>query len=360
MTGTIPRATGAPQLDGPSVSPPKLRWGLLSTARANEALLQSDPGRERFVAVASRDRRRAERYARDHELAHAYGSYDAMLRSDLVDAVYISVPNSCHIEWSLRALSASKHVLCEKPFSSDPDDVARCFDEAERRGLVCAEALMWRHHPQVHYVRELLDANGIGRPQAIHAEFFPGAALAPGDIRHRSDLGGGALFDLGCYCVDGLRTLAAAEPIELVGLATSIPGGRFPHAYMDSWAGGTGGEREDDVDYGYAGVLRFPDGVLGTFQCGFFGPDRQALSVVGTEGSIEIHDPWHARGANVTYRRGSRTERRTVGLGVDAYELELLDVEAAAAGMGPQLLAREQTVAQAAALGELLLASRRV
>ena len=127
-----------------------LRLGLLSTAKINGAVLGGAAATDavEVVAVASRDRRRAEAYAAEHAIPRAHGGYDALLADPDVDAVYVSLPNSLHVEWSVRALEAGKHVLCEKPLTRRPADARAAFDAAERAGRVLAEAFMWRHHPQ--------------------------------------------------------------------------------------------------------------------------------------------------------------------------------------------------------------------
>ena len=152
-----------------------LRWGILSTANITDKLLDSGTDQE-FVAVGSRDGARAEAYAREKGIARAHGSYEALLADPDVDAIYNPLPNSMHVEWSIRALEAGKHVLCEKPLTRHPEDVDRVFDVAEREGRVLAEAFMWRHHPQVARARELLDSGAIGDLRVIRAAFAsPGA-----------------------------------------------------------------------------------------------------------------------------------------------------------------------------------------
>ena len=199
-----------------------LRWGILSTANITDKLLDSGTDQE-FVAVGSRDGARAEAYAREKGIARAHGSYEALLADPDVDAIYNPLPNSMHVEWSIRALEAGKHVLCEKPLTRHPEDVDRVFDVAEREGRVLAEAFMWRHHPQVARTRELLDSGAVGDLRVIRSAF---AYLQgdPDDIRLHASLEGGGLMDVGCYCVSGCRTLADAEP-ELAS-ADYVPGGQ--------------------------------------------------------------------------------------------------------------------------------------
>src|SRR5918999_1070811 len=148
-----------------------VRWGLLSTARINQAVLeparQSD--RAEVIAVASRDEQRAEAYARGHDVRRAYGSYEALLQDPDVEAVYISLPNSLHVDWSIRALEAGKHVLCEKPLDRRPERVERAFDAAERAGRFLMEAFMYRHNPQTRRFKELVEEGVIGRMRLVRA-----------------------------------------------------------------------------------------------------------------------------------------------------------------------------------------------
>src|SRR5438067_11358477 len=141
-----------------------IRWGIISTARINRKFL--DGARQssalEVLAVASRERESAERYAAENGIERAYGGYDALLADPDVDAVYISLPNSMHVEWSIRALEAGKHVLCEKPFDRDPAAVERAFDAAEHAGRFLMEAFMWRHNPQTKRVRELVAEGAVG------------------------------------------------------------------------------------------------------------------------------------------------------------------------------------------------------
>ena len=226
-----------------------MRWGLLSTANINRKLLAGAEGTDEatVAAVASRDRSRAEAFAREHGIERALGSYEALLEDPEIDAVYNPLPNSMHVPWTVRALEAGKHVLCEKPMSRHPDQVEAAFAAARQQGRHLEEAFMWRHHPQTHKLRELLDAGAVGRLRMVTASFsFPLADVS--DIRMQAGLDGGSLMDVGCYCVSGCRLVAGAEP-ERVHAEHAIGG--------------------DDVDVSLAGTLRFPDDVIGQFHCGF-------------------------------------------------------------------------------------------
>ncbi len=319
------------------MSAPTLRWGLLSTARINDALLGADPAKSgRWVAVGSRDDARARAYADEHGLERAYGSYEALLADPELDAVYVGLPNGLHVEWALRALAAGKHVLVEKPFARRPEEVERCFDLAEERGLVLAEAFMWRHHPQALKARELIARGAIGRLRSLHATFSFRLA-DPEDVRWQAGLDGGALMDLGCYCVSGCRALAGAEPVRVHG---ELVGGG------------------DGVDASFAGLLRFPRDVLASIDCSFDAAHRHALIATGTEGRLRLDDPWHGRRAivAVTGTDGS-TEEHDCSVDATSYALELDDFEAAVAGRRAPLLGRMDTVAQARALAALYAAA---
>jgi xylose dehydrogenase (NAD/NADP) len=314
-----------------------LRWGILSTANITNKLLDSGTDQE-FVAVGSRDLERAQEWAHAKGIARAHGSYDELLADPDVDAIYNPLPNSMHVEWSIRALEAGKHVLCEKPLSRHPDDVERAFDAAEREGRLLAEAFMWRHHPQVARTRELLDAGEIGDLRVIRAAFGYRAG-DPDDIRLQASLDGGGLMDVGCYCVSGARTLAASEP-EL--------------ASADLVAGGHGG-----VDVSLVGTLRFPGDVLAHFDCGLSYTGGDLLEAVGTHGSLFLDDPWHGRDAVIEVRRGDGSVERVEAGPANSYALHLANFEAAARGDQEPLLGRDDALGQARTIAALYTSAER-
>ena len=229
-------------------------WGLLSTARVNRLVLAGARASDRVnvLAVASRDRARAEAYAREHGIERAHGSYDALLEDPAVDAVYISLPNSMHVEWTHRALEAGKHVLCEKPLSRRAKEVEEAFDLADQAGLVLSEGFMWRHHPQAGKLGQLVAEGAIGRLRIVRAAFSFQLASVHGadDARFRPELGGGSLMDVGCYCVSAVRLLAG-EPERV---------------FAEQVIGASG------VDVCFAATMRFSDDVVANFDCGFARP----------------------------------------------------------------------------------------
>ena len=248
----------------------KLRWGVLSTANIGRTLIEASRAatHAEVVAVASRDAGRGRAFAGELGLKASFGSYEELLASEAVDAVYVPLPVSLHAEWTVRALAAGKHVLCEKPLATSPEDAARCFDAAEAAGRHCVEGLMWRHYPQTTLARRLIADGAIGRLAYARAALSVG--VAPGDIRRSVELGGGALGDLGCYCVSGIR-LFAGEPERM---------------YADQVADGP-----DGVDLRLAATLRMPGDVLAQFDVGLDLTRRDELELVGTDGRLTVPDP---------------------------------------------------------------------
>jgi D-xylose 1-dehydrogenase (NADP+, D-xylono-1,5-lactone-forming) len=305
-----------------------VRWGLLSTAPINLKILaaaaQSD--RAEVVAVASRDAARAESYAQEHGLEGAHGNYDALLADEDVDAVYVSLPNGLHVEWTMRALEAGKHVLCEKPMSRHADAVERAFDLADSRGLVLSEGFMWRHHPQTERLVELVREGAIGPLRLVRAAFsFPLAIeRSANDARFDPGLDGGAMMDVGCYCVSAIR-LFAEEPESLSA---------------EQFVGPTG------VDVVFAGTLRHAGAVVSHFDCGFVLPRRSELEVIGEDGSLYVRNPFVITDPEIELRRAGDVERINVEH-VDSYLLELDNVSGAIRGEASLLLGREDAVAQA-------------
>ena len=313
------------------MSPAKVRWGFLSTARINRRLLaaaEKTDGAE-VVAVASRDSDRAEAYAVEHGISRSHGSYEALLEDSEVDAVYISLPNSLHVEWSVRALAAGKHVLCEKPLTRSPEETEYAFEAADRAGRILMEAFMWRHSPQTAKLVQLVEGGVIGELQLVRATFsFPLEGRR--NIRLDPDLGGGALMDVGAYCVSAARLLAG-EPVRVYG---------------EQVIGDSG------VDVLFTGMLRFPRGVLAEIDAGMYLPRRDGLEAVGTEGSLVISDPWLAQRLVLHLRRGESREEIALPP-ADPYRLELENMCAAIGGEAKPLLGREDAVGQARALDAL-------
>jgi D-xylose 1-dehydrogenase (NADP+, D-xylono-1,5-lactone-forming) len=308
-----------------------MKLGILSTAHINRLVIPGAHASDKveLIAVASRERSRAEAYARDWKIERAYGSYDALLEDPDVEAVYISLPNTMHVKWSIRAVEAGKHVLCEKPLSRHPEEVEEAFDAAERAGRLLTEAFMYRHNPQSKRVVELVRKGAIGELRVVRAAFSY-ALYDATNIRLRTDVEGGSLMDVGCYCVSGSR-LIAGEPRDVLGRAYTGPSG---------------------TDWVFVGSMGFPGDVFAHFDCGTCLPERDELEVVGTEGSLFLDDPWHCRRPVIELRRDGKVERIELDP-VDSYRLELENLSDAMNGEAPLLLGREDAVGQARALEAL-------
>jgi xylose dehydrogenase (NAD/NADP) len=308
-----------------------VKWGIVSTADINRKLIPGARASDKveLVGVASRDQARADAYARAWEIPRAYGSYEALLDDPEIEAVYISLPNTLHCEWSIRALEAGKHVLCEKPLSRHPDEVAAAFDAAERTGRLLTEAFMYRHNPQTARLTELVAEGAIGELRLVRSTFSYSLYDAE-NIRLRTDVEGGALMDVGCYCVSGSRLL----------------GGEPERAWGEAWFGPSG------TDWVFTGTLRFPGDVLAVFDCGTALVDRDELEAIGSEGSLYVDDPWHCLEPGIELRREDGVERIAVEQH-DSYRLELENLSDAIRGEAELLLAREDALGQARVLEAL-------
>lgn len=298
-----------------------LRLGLLSTAKINGLLMAGAARTDsvEVVAVASRDGERARDYAARHGIARAHGSYEELLADDEVDAVYISLPNSMHVDWSVRALEAGKDVLCEKPLTRRPEEAELAFDAAQRSGRTLMEAFMWRHTPQAERLLELIPR--VGELRLVRAQFsFP--EPAPGNVRLTPELDGGALMDVGCYCVSAARLVTGAEPESFTG--QQVVGG-------------------EGVDIRFAGTMDFPGGVLAHFDCGMDTALRHELEVVGSESTLVLRDPFHSR------RPGIELDGELIEVEArDPYTCELEALASGDPGFG-----RDDAVGQARAIAAL-------
>jgi predicted dehydrogenase len=252
----------------------RLRWGVLSTAKIGRTKvipgIAKAPNCE-LVAIASRDHATAERVADGLGIPHAHGSYEALLADESVDAVYIPLPNHLHAEWAVKALEAGKHVLCEKPLALSAAEAERMAEVAERTGRGLMEAFMYRLHPSWIAVRALVASGRIGRLTAIQS-WFSYFNDDPQNIRNILDVGGGALYDIGCYNVNLSRMLFDAEPDRVEAIQVRDP------------IGGT--------DAVTAGLLGFGDRVS-TFTCSTRAEADQRVDIYGTEGRISLEIPFN-------------------------------------------------------------------
>ncbi|HET8894346.1 MAG TPA: Gfo/Idh/MocA family oxidoreductase [Gaiellaceae bacterium] len=308
-----------------------VKWGIVSTADINRKVIPGAHASDKvdLVGVASRDQARADAYAKEWDIPRAYGSYEALLADPDIEAVYISLPNTMHVEWSIKSLEAGKHVLCEKPFTRHADEVTAAFDAADRAGRLLSEAFMYRHNPQTKKVKELVGSGAIGELRLIRSAFSYGL-YDEDNIRLRTDVEGGSLMDVGCYNVSGSRLL----------------GGEPERAWGEAWYGPSG------TDWIFAGTLRFPGNVIATFDCGTAMVERDELEVIGSEGSLFLDDPWHCNKPVIEVRRDDGVERIKLER-ADSYRLELENLSDAIRGEGELLLGRDDALGQARTLEAL-------
>ncbi len=296
-----------------------IRWGLLGTGRINLKLLRGASGTDTadVVAVGSRSERTGRAFAEANGIRRVHGSYEALLADPDVDAIYIPLPNAMHHPWTLKAIAAGKHVLCEKPYTRHPAEVDEAWDAAEAAGVVLMEAYMWRHTPQAARLVEL--AGQIGELVHVRATFSH-RLEDDGDIRVDAELEGGSLMDVGCYCISGSRLIAGEEPVSVYGEQVTAPNG---------------------VDRRFTGVLRFPSGLVASFHSGF-DSFSESLEVTGREGTVYLPDPWHSQlGLLMVDDEEQRVEPR------NPYQCELEDMAAAIRGEKEPLLGRDDAMGQA-------------
>ena len=249
-----------------------LRWGILGPGRIAprlvRALAQNDRGS--LVAVTNRDRDRASAFGAVHGIPQAFGSYEELLASPDVDVVYVSLPNHLHAPWTIRALEAGKHVLCEKPIALTVADVDAIAEAGVRAGRLAVEAFMYLHHPQTLRAVALAQDGALGRLELVHGS-FSFYLTYPGDPRVEPTMGGGSLWDVGCYPVSLARRIAGEEPDRVSAFA------RFD---------------ERGVDRTFIGQLHFPGGLLAQFDSGFAAPDRERVEIVGGDASLVLDAPF--------------------------------------------------------------------
>ena len=267
----------------------KLNWGLLSTARINRALIPplNASNRTRLLAVASRSQSSADAYAREWNIPRAHGSYEALLNDPEIDVIYNSLPNNLHAEWTIKALRAGKHVLCEKPFALTLAEVDAMIAASRETGKVLAEAFMYRHHPQTLKVKELVDGGALGKLQLIKGS-FSFTLNRPGNFRFEKEMGGGSIWDIGCYPISFARMIVGAEPLEVFGWQVKGPGGS---------------------DESFVGQMQFANGVHAQFDSSFKAPLRTFMEIVGTDATLEIPIPFKpGHNEKIFLKRGAETE----------------------------------------------------
>ena len=251
----------------------RLRWGILGTGNIAHQFAEGVVGSRRGVlaAVGSRSASTAQQFAAEFNIPNRHESYDALVADDTVDVVYVSLPNSMHHAWTIKALDAGKHVLCEKPFAVNLGEAQEMFDTARRRGRVLIEAFMYQSHPQTRAVMETIQSGAIGAVRLVRTSFCFRTTKIAGNVRYNVEMAGGALMDIGCYCTSLSRLVAGQEP-DVIQCTARL--------------------HESGVDELTSGFLRFPNGVQASFVCAMCVQTDNAAIICGEDGYITVPVPW--------------------------------------------------------------------
>jgi xylose dehydrogenase (NAD/NADP) len=250
----------------------KLKWGILGAASIAKGsvipgIRKSETGV--VAAIASRDLAKATEAANELGIPKAFGSYESLLADPEIEAVYVPLPNHLHKEWTIKAAEAGKHVLCEKPFALNADEAQQMVAACETAGVHLAEAFMYRHHPRYDRIKAILHSGEIGEIRGIHSVFTSNIAEDRDNVRYHRSMGGGAIYDVGCYPISAARYILEEEPV-----AATV------HAFFSP--------DHDEVDMMVAGLLEFAGGIALTFDCGMWAATRNTLEILGTLGRVEV------------------------------------------------------------------------
>lgn len=315
----------------------KLRWGILGVATiANEfARGVAMSSNSAVAAIASRQLSRAQRWAREHDVPQAFGSYDELLQSGAVDVIYNPLPNSLHAEWTIRALRAGLPVLCEKPFTANAAEARAVVEVAHETGLPVAEAFMYRFHPMFARVLEVLHSGVIGDITCMHST-FTWCIEDRSEIPASAELAGGSLMDVGCYPVNLARMIAGCEPQRACAF-----------------------QRGGEVDDTLVGLLEFPCGLLAEIECSIESHERVRAEIVGTKGAMLLERPWNPGDDQARFSvHTERGEETFVTPGANRYRLEAEDFARAVLTGVPPRWPAEDAVHNMAAIDALLASAR--
>jgi predicted dehydrogenase len=311
-----------------------VRWGILSTAKVNEEVigpLRRSPTSE-LIAVASRDPDLASAYAAAQGIERSYGTYGELLEDDDVEVVYIPLPNGLHGTWIRACLEAGKHVFCEKPFTPSAREAEELFALADRKGLLLAEAVMYRHHPQTARLQQIVREE-LGEIRSFHASFHYLIPALEDDVRTGEGLGGGVMRDGGSYCVSICNLLADAEPVEVVGRATRRTSSGF--------------------DVGFSGLMVYPDGIGASFDVSMDTTLGVWLVVTGSRRTLRSPNPFQPSRANIwapgpcpaeAWLVESGAEERVILGGESPFLHEIEDYSRMVRGTGGYLVPAAETV----------------
>jgi xylose dehydrogenase (NAD/NADP) len=317
----------------------RVRWGILGTARITRRLIPAICAADRsaLVAIASRDPERAAKHARAWGIEKAVVGYETLLEDEAIDAVYIPLPNSEHVRWTLAAIEAGKHVLCEKPLALDRDDVDRVAKAATDRDLIVAEGFMYAHEPLTRRVQSLVTEGAVGAVRAV-VSGFTFTLDRESDVRLDAELGGGSLWDVGCYSVTYAQRVIARSPVSAVARAC--------------WSA-------TDIDEEFAGVVEFTGGATANIYSGFRAPYRTWLEILGTEGALRVPNPFKPRASEtIELERPTGIQRIEVTGSTLLFQREIEDFIASVLDGKPQVVTLADSRVTAATLCALYQSAR--
>lgn len=286
---------------------PILTWGLLSTAHINRALIPAirQSKRSSLQAVASRSQESAENFAQTWQIPRTHSTYEALLTDPDIDVIYIPLPNSLHAEWSIKAVQAGKHVLCEKPLAVTLEEIDAIRAASIQAEKIIVEAFMYRHHAQTLRVKELITCGAIGRVQLVRGTFTYNASR-PNNIRLDHMLGGGCVWDVGCYPISYARTMIGYEPEEVFGYQML---------------------NDTGVDVHFVGQMRFPGNIYAQFQSSFITPHETYIEIIGDQGTLLVPKPFTpGKREKIILKRGDKNQVIQIW-GKDHYLSEVIDIE---------------------------------
>jgi predicted dehydrogenase len=301
-----------------------VRWGLLSTANINKRLIPAIRASRRgeLVAVASRSQAKANAYAAEWNIPKAYGDYQAMLESGSVDTVYISLPNHLHAEWSIRAMFAGVHVLCEKPFGLNLEEVDRMIETSRQTVRVLSEAFMYRHHPQAKIIGKWVQEGRLGEINVVRG-IFNFALQNPDNVRLVPEFGGGCLWDVGIYPLSFAQYIFGLLPEKVSGMA---------------WLG------ESGVDETFIGQMSYPSGGLAQIASSFRSPYHTHVEVIGTQGRLSATRPFNqVQDSELVYTPQKGRPKKISIPKKELYLGEVEDMHAAILDGQPPYLGLEET-----------------
>jgi len=295
-----------------------LNWGLLSTANINRALIPPlrESKRNRLLAVGSRTQDSADAYARQWNIPRAHGSYEALLADPEIAVIYNSLPNHLHAEWTIKAVEAGKHVLCEKPIALTVDELDAMSAAAQKHQRVVAEAFMYRHHPQTLKVREIVQSGALGQLRVVRGAFsFVLSDL--NNVRAKPEMGGGSIWDVGCYPISYARFVIGLEPLEVFGRQVT---------------GSTG------IDETFVGQMEFQNGIHVQFDSSFAIQFRSSMEFIGSEATLNVPTPFKpGKNEKLYLTRGDKTKTLKVK-GPELYSGEVEDMaDCILTGKSPQM-----------------------